>query len=67
MKIIAYTMQYEGPKVSSALMLRNYEDRDFACCRQIYNACFAGMRKALGLMPVECCGFYLLPVRDLIK
>ena len=54
--IIAHTMQYtSGEQVTSNWSLRNYCDSDYPAYQRIYNACFADMRRALGLHPIHCC------------
>ena len=56
MGIIAHTMQYTGGEMPSpSLALRRYQDADYPAYRDICNDCFAGMRRALGLTPVNCC------------
>lgn len=56
MGIIAHTMQYTGGEMPSPSMeLRSYQDTDYPAYREIYNDCFADMRRALGLHPVNCC------------
>lgn len=56
MSIIAHTMEYTGGEMSSpSLTLRSYADRDYPSYSEAYNDCFAGMRRALGLVPVNCC------------
>ncbi len=55
MKIIAHTMEYRGGSVSSNLAVRNYADEDYEDYKRTYEACFAEMRTALELLPVNCC------------
>lgn len=55
MKIIAHTMEYRGGSVSSDLTVRNYADEDYEDYKRTYEACFAEMRTALELFPVNCC------------
>ncbi len=56
MSIIVHTMQFNlSETVESNLELRNYCEQDYPRYRTAYNSCFAEMRKALGLSPVECC------------
>lgn len=54
--IIAHTMQYtSGERITSNWSLRNYCDSDYPAYQKIYNDCFADMRRALGLHPIDCC------------
>ena len=56
MSIIAHTMQYIGGEMPSpSIALRRYLDMDYPIYREVYNDCFADMRRALGLHPVNCC------------
>lgn len=56
MGIIAHTMQYTGGEMPSpTLAIRNYLDTDYPVYKEVYNDCFADMRRALGLHPVDCC------------
>ena len=56
MSIIAHTMQYTGGEMPSpSIALRRYLDTDYPIYREVYNDCFADMRRALGLHPVNCC------------
>lgn len=56
MEIIAHTMQYtlEG-KLDSNDDLRNYQPADFPTYKRIYEDCFADLRRALELTPVNDC------------
>jgi len=56
MKIIAHTMEYTSlERFISTLSLRNYRAADYMEYKEIYEDCFAPMRQALQLCPVNCC------------
>lgn len=56
MDIIAHTMHYAGGELPMPdFEPRNYRDSDYLSYRDIYHGCFADMRRALGLHPVNCC------------
>lgn len=56
MDIIAHTMEYIGEEINSHIPeIRKYRDSDYNTYKDIYNDCFADMRRALGLEPINCC------------
>lgn len=56
MSVVAHTMQYMGGEVNPPFLeIRSYLDSDYPAYREIYNDCFADMRQALGVYPIECC------------
>lgn len=55
MKIVAHTMEYQGGHIVSHLRLRNYSAFDYNEYKRVYEECFHDMRKALQLLPVDCC------------
>jgi len=55
MEVVAYTMKYEGERLSSALALMPFEEKYYNSYRGIYNNCFYEMRKALNLQPYNDC------------
>lgn len=55
MSVIAHTMQYVGGEISPPSMsLRNYLCSDYPAYKEVYNDCFADMRRALDLYPIDC-------------
>ena len=56
MKIAAHTMEYQGGRIVSHLLLRNYSALDYKEYKRIYEECFHDMRIALQRFPIECCG-----------
>ena len=55
MNVVAYTMQYEGPHITSDLITVTFEENYYETYRNIYNDCFYEMRKELGLQPFNAC------------
>jgi ribosomal protein S18 acetylase RimI-like enzyme len=55
MDLVAYTMQYEGPTIKSALALVPFEAEYYEKYRDVYHDCFYEMRKALELRPYCAC------------
>ena len=55
MDVVAYTMQYEGPHITSDLVAVTFEEKHYEAYRNIYHECFYEMRKALGLKPFCDC------------
>lgn len=56
MSVIAHTMQYIGEEMPSPFIpFRNYMDSDYPIYKEVYNDCFADMRRALNLYPIDCC------------
>jgi ribosomal protein S18 acetylase RimI-like enzyme len=55
MEIIAYKMQYLGNVIVSNLDLVCYEDKYYESYKIVYEQCFYEMRKALELVPYNCC------------
>lgn len=55
MEIIAYKMQYLGNVINSSTDLVCYEDKYYDSYKIVYEECFYEMRKALELLPYNCC------------
>jgi Acetyltransferases len=55
MDVVAYTMQYEGPHITSDLTITTFEAKYYETYRAIYYDCFYEMRKELGLQPFYAC------------
>ncbi|OPJ60278.1 GNAT family N-acetyltransferase [Clostridium chromiireducens] len=55
MEIIAYKMQYLGNVIVSNIDLVCYEDKYYESYKIVYEQCFYEMRKALELVPYNCC------------
>lgn len=55
MELTVHGMRYAGGRVESELVLRTLEESDIPAYAEMVNACFAPMRRALGIEPVDCC------------
>ena len=55
MSFPVHQMTYQGAKMHSDQVLRNYRDEDYEQYASLYNEAFAPMRRALGIEPIACC------------